>query len=377
MANLSGLELRSKITSGGKLVLSLEEARVPELAADEVVVRVEASPINPSDLGMLLGPADPSTFTAGGTAERPNATAGVPQSRLAAVAGRLDQAMLVGNEGAGVVVEAGAEARAWLGRRVATRTFGMYAQYRVAKMADCLLLPPGATSRQGASAFINPLTALGMVETLRREGHSALVHTAAASSLGHMLNRLCQADNIPLVNIVRSTEQVAILRGIGAKYVLDSTSPAFAAELTDAVAETNATLAFDAIGGGTLVATILTCMERAAGRTATSYNRYGSSTHKQVYIYGGLDLRPTELGRNFGMAWGVGGWLVTWFLQKIGSRDTQRLRERVAAELTTTFATHYTAEISLLEALAPAVIAAYNKRATGEKYLITPNAVAD
>jgi NADPH2:quinone reductase len=377
MANLSGLELRSKITSGGKLELSLEEVVVPEPAADEVVVRVEASPINPSDLGMLLGPADASTFTAGGTAQRPNATAAVPQPRLASVAGRLDQAMLVGNEGAGVVVEAGPEARAWLGRRVATRTFGMYAQYRVAKKADCLLLPPEATSRQGASAFINPLTALGMVETLRREGHSALVHTAAASSLGHMLNRLCHADNIPLVNIVRSAEQVAILRGIGAKYVLDSTSPTFAAELTEAVAETNATLAFDAIGGGTLVGTILTCMERAAGRKATSYNRYGSTTHKQVYIYGGLDLRPTELSRNFGMAWGVGGWLVTWFLQKIGSRDTQRLRERVAAELTTTFATHYTAEISLLEALAPAVIAAYNKRATGEKYLITPNAVAD
>jgi NADPH2:quinone reductase len=376
MANLSGLELRSKITSSGKLELSLEEAVAPEPAADEVVVRVEASPINPSDLGMLLGPADVTTFTAAGTSERRSASAVVPQPRLASVAGRLDQAMLVGNEGAGLVVGAGAEAQAWLGRRVATRTFGMYAQYRVAKMADCLLLPPGATSRQGASAFINPLTALGMLETLHREGHSALVHTAAASSLGQMLNRLCKADNIPLVNIVRSAEQVAILREIGAKYVLDSTSPTFAAELTDAVAETDATLAFDAIGGGPLVGTILSCMERAAARHATSYNRYGSTTHKQVYIYGGLDLRPTELGRNFGMAWGVGGWLMTWFLQKIGSRDTQRLRERVAAELTTTFATHYTAEISLLEALAPAVIAAYNKRATGEKYLITPNAVA-
>jgi NADPH2:quinone reductase len=273
------------------------------------------------------------------------------------------------------VVAAGAEAREWLGRRVATRTFGMYAQYRVARVADCLLLPPGATSRQGASAFINPLTALGMVETLRREGHTALVHTAAASSLGHMLNRLCKADNIPLVNIVRSAAQVEILRGVGARYVLDSTSPRFAAELTDAVAETNATLAFDAIGGGTLVATILTCMEKAASRQATGYNRYGSSTHKQVYIYGGLDTRPTELTRNFGLAWGVGGWLMTWFLQKIGSRDTQRLRERVAAELTTTFATHYTAEISLTEALSPAVIAAYNKRATGEKYLITPSPV--
>jgi len=377
MANLSGLELRSTITSGGKLELSLEEVVVPGPAADEVVVRVEATPINPSDLGMLLGPADASTFSAGGTPGRPSATAVVPQSRLASVAGRLDQAMLVGNEGAGVVIEAGAEAREWVGRRVATRTFGMYAQYRIARVADCLLLPPGATSRQGASAFINPLTALGMVETLRLEGHTAAVCTrAAASSLGHMLNRLCQADDIPLVNIVRSAEQVAILRGVGARYVLDSTSPGFAAELTDAIAATNATLAFDAIGGGTLVTTILTCMERAASRQATSYNRYGSSTHKQVYIYGGLDLRPTELTRNFGMAWGVGGWLMTWCLQKIGSRETQRLRERVAAELTTTFATHYTAEISLLEALAPAVIAAYNKRATGEKYLIVPNGVS-
>jgi NADPH2:quinone reductase len=376
MANLSGLELRSKITSGGTLELSLEEVVVPAPAADEVVIRVEAAPINPSDLGMLLGPADVSTFRAGGTPDRPTATAVVPPSRLTAVAGRLDQSMPVGNEGAGAVVEAGADARSWVGRRVATQTFGMYAQYRIARMAQCLLLPEGATAKQGASAFINPLTALGMVETMRREGHSALVHTAAASSLGHMLNRLCHADRIPLVNIVRNAQQVAILRGIGAQYVLDSTSSGFAGELTQAVAETNATLAFDAIGGGTLAGTILSCMERAAARKMTSYNRYGSSTHKQVYIYGGLDPGPTDLSRNFGMAWGVGGWLMTWFLQKIGSRDTQRLRERVAAELTTTFATHYTAEISLLEALSPAVIAAYNKRATGEKYLITPNQIA-
>jgi NADPH2:quinone reductase len=376
MAKLSGFELRSTITAGGKLVLSLEEVAVPEPAADEVVIRVEATPINPSDLGMLLGPADVATFQAGGTADRPTATANVPQARLGSVAGRLDQAMPVGNEGAGVVIDAGAEAREWVGRRVATRTFGMYAHYRVAKMSDCLLLPAGASSKQGASAFINPLTALGMIETLRREGHSALVHTAAASSLGHMLNRLCQADKIPLVNIVRSAEQVALLRGIGAQYVLDSTSPGFAGELTEALAETNATLAFDAIGGGKLVGTILSCMERAAARKLTSYNRYGSSTHKQVYIYGGLDVGPTELARNYGMAWGVGGWLVSWFLQKIGSRDAQRMRERVAAELTTTFATHYTGEISLTGALVPAVIAAYNKRATGEKYLITPNPAA-
>jgi NADPH:quinone reductase len=373
MANLSGLELRSKITSGGKLELWLAEALVPEPGVDEVVIRVEAAPINPSDLGMLLGPADVSTLQSGGTPARPTVTASVPQFRLAGVAGRLDQPLLVGNEGAGTVVDAGADAQGWIGRRVATRTLGMYAQYRIAKVADCLLLKDGTTAKQGASAFINPLTALGMIETMHREGHTALVHTAAASSLGQMLNRLCLADGIALVNIVRTSQQVALLRGIGAKYVLDSTNPAFAAELTNAVAETGATLAFDAIGGGTLAATILSCMESAAGRKATSYNRYGSSIHKQVYIYGSLDIGPTEINRNFGVAWGVGGWLVTWFLQKIGPHETQRLRERISAELTTTFATHYTAQISLPETLSPQVVTTYNKRATGEKYLIAPN----
>jgi NADPH2:quinone reductase len=280
---------------------------------------------------------------------------------------------LVGNEGAGVVVAAGAEASALLGRRVACLSPGMYAQYRVAKMSGCLLLPEGITSRQGAAAFVNPLTALGMTETMRREGHSALIHTAAASNLGQMLVRLCRKDGIALINIVRSSQQAAILRELGAQHVLDSTSATFAHDLTDLIAETNATLAFDAIGGGTLPGTILTCMERALLRKTTTYSRYGSPTPKQVYLYGALDTGPTEIHRNFGMAWSVGGWLMTWFYQKIGREAAQRLRERVAAELTTTFASHYTAEISLTEALAPNTIAAYNKRATGEKYLVVPN----
>jgi NADPH:quinone reductase len=373
MATTSGLELRSMITRDGRLELWLEEVSTPTPAADEVVLRVEATPINPSDLAMLLGPADVSTLRAGGTPERPTATASVPQSRLAGVAARLDQPMLVGNEGAGVVIDAGVDARELIGRVVAARAFGMYAQYRVAKLSDCLVLPQGTSPKAGASAFINPLTALGMIETMRREGHTALVHTAAASNLGQMLHRLCRAEGIPLVNIVRSASQVALLRELGAKYVLDSTTPAFADDLTDVIAATGATLGFDAIGGGTLAATILSCMEKAISRKLTAYNPYGSSVHKQVYIYGGLDLRPTELPRTFGMAWGVGGWLMPWYLQKIGQRDAQRLRERVAAELTTTFEAHYTAEISLSEALSPPVIAAYNKRATGEKYVITPN----
>lgn len=371
----SGLELRSKITRGGTLELWLEEVTTPDPAPDEVVLRVEATPINPSDLAMLLGPVDLSTLRAGGTPERPLTTGSVPQSRLALLAARLDQPMLAGNEGAGIVVDAGPEARGLIGRAVAARAPGMYAQYRVVKLSDCLVLPQGVPPKVGAAAFINPLTALGMIETMRREGHMALVHTAAASNLGQMLNRLCQAEGIALVNIVRSRDQAALLRELGAKYVLDSTTASFASDLTDAVAETGATLGFDAIGGGSMAATILSCMEKALSRKATAYNRYGSPVHKQVYIYGGLDMRPTDLPRNFGMAWGVGGWLMPWYLHKIGPRDAQRLHERVAAELTTTFASRYTAEISLSEALAPPIIAAYNKRATGEKYLITPNRV--
>jgi NADPH:quinone reductase len=241
VADVSGLELRSKITSGGELELWLEEVTTPELAADEVVIRVEASPINPSDLGVLLGPADLSTIRSGGTGDRPTATASIPPSRMAGVAGRLDESMLVGNEGAGVVVKAGADLQALIGRTLATRTLGMYAQYRVAKASECMVLPEGTTPKEGASAFINPLTALGMVETMRREGHTALVHTAAASNLGQMLNRVCLADGIALVNVVRNTKQAGILREIGAKHVLDSTTPTFVSDLTDALAETGAT----------------------------------------------------------------------------------------------------------------------------------------
>jgi NADPH2:quinone reductase len=369
------LQIRSLIRASGELELSLHDDPIPEPQAHEVVIRVEASPLNPSDLGLLFGAADMSTAKASGTAERPVVTATVPERVLPAMAARLDQSMPVGNEGAGVVVKAGSSpaAQALLGKTVAAIGGAMYSQYRCLAAAQCLELPDGTKPAEGASCFVNPLTSLSMVETMRMEGHKALVHTAAASNLGQMLNKICQKDGIALVNIVRKQEQEDLLRGLGAKYVCNATSPTFLEDLTQALVETGATLAFDATGGGKLAGQILGCMEAAINRTAKEYSRYGSTTHKQVYIYGGLDRSPTEFNRNFGMAWGIGGWLLTPFLQKIGPVEAQKLRERVASEIKTTFASKYTKVVSLPEALALAEIAVYGKQATGEKYLIDPN----
>jgi NADPH:quinone reductase-like Zn-dependent oxidoreductase len=371
----AGLQLRSLIKKSGELEISLLTVTTPEPTADEVVVRVEATPINPSDLGLLTGAADMTTAKASGTPEHPVITAKVPEAGMKAMAGRLDESMAVGNEGAGVVIKTGTSdaARALMGRTVAMIGGAMYTQYRCLKVNECLPLPAGTTPAEGASCFVNPLTALGMTETMRREGHKALVHTAAASNLGQMLNRICLKDGIPLVNIVRNTEQADILRKIGAKHVVESSSPGFTDDLTAALIETGATLAFDAIGGGRLAGQILTCMETAINKNAKVYSRYGSNVHKQIYIYGSLDPRPVELNRAFGMAWGVGGWLLFPFLMKIGPVDGKRLRERVVDELKTTFASHYTRIVSLQEALDLANIAVYAKRATGEKFLINPN----
>ncbi|MCW1990595.1 NADPH:quinone reductase-like Zn-dependent oxidoreductase [Bradyrhizobium diazoefficiens] len=371
----TGLQLRSLIKKSGELEISLLDVPPPEPAEDEVVVRVEAAPINPSDLGLLVGAADMSTAKLSGTRQAPVITAKVPDGAMRAMGARLDQSLPVGNEGAGVVIKTGSSdaAKALMGKTVAMIGGAMYSQYRTLKARDCQPLPDGTTAAEGASWFVNPLTALGMTETMRREGHKALVHTAAASNLGQMLNKICIKDGIPLVNIVRSKEQAEILNKIGAKYVVDSSVPSFLDDLTAALVETGATIAFDAIGGGKLAGDILNCMEIAINKTAKEYSRYGSSVHKQVYVYGALDIRPIELPRGFGMAWGVGGWLLTPFLQKIGPADIGRLRQRVVNELKTTFASHYTKVVSLPEALDPANIAVYAKRATGEKFLINPN----
>jgi len=371
----SGLQLRSLIKKSGELEISLVEVPTAEPSAEEVVVRVEATPINPSDLGLLIGAADMATAKASGSREAPVITAKVPDGGMRAMAGRLDQSMPVGNEGAGVVIKTGSSeaAKALLGKTVAMVGGAMYAQYRTIRASDCLVLPEGTLPAEAASCFVNPLTSLGMVETMRREGHKALVHTAAASNLGQMLNKICLKDGIALVNIVRSPGQADILRRIGAKYVVDSTSPTFMNDLTEALVETGATLAFDAIGGGKLAGQILTGMEIAANKNAKVYNRYGSTVHKQVYIYGMLDPGPTELTRSFGFAWGIGGWLLFPFLQKVGPAEAAKLRARVVAELKTTFASHYTQVVSLQEALQLSHLAIYARRATGEKYLINPN----
>jgi NADPH:quinone reductase len=378
-ADLPGeaLELRSLVTSGGTLELSLHEVPVPAPGANEVLVRVEAAPINPSDLGLLIAGADMTTATVAGTPERPVVTASVGEASLGALSARLGKSLPVGNEGAGTVVAAGSSsaAQALIGERVAIAGGAMYSQYRAVDASACLVLPEGATARDGASSFVNPMTALGMTETMRREGHSGLVHTAAASNLGQMLVKLCQKDGIPLVNIVRKPDQEELLKSLGATHVLNSTTPSFAADLVEALKATSATLAFDATGGGTLASQILNAMEQAASSTAATYSRYGSTVHKQVYIYGALDTSPTVLTRNFGMAWGIGGWLLTPFIQGAGAETFGRLRARVAAELTTTFASSYTREVSLAGMLNPDAFNAYVKRATGEKFLVTPQAL--
>ena len=371
----TGLQMLTLVKEGGTLEVSLINQPVPEPRDHEVLVKVLAAPINPSDLGLLFGAADMSSARAALAGGLPVVTADVPPPGMRAMAGRVGEAMPIGNEGSGIVIKAGGspEAQALIGKTVALLGGAMYAQYRCLPTQLCMVLPDGTAPRDGASCFVNPLTALGFTETMRREGHTALVHTAAASNLGQMLVKICTKDGIPLVNIVRNQAQVDLLKSIGAVHVCDSTAETFMDDLTGALVETGATIAFDAIGGGRLGGQILTCIEAAAVKRMKEYSRYGSDTFKQLYVYGALDMSPTTLNRNFGFQWAVSGWLLTPFLGKIGAAGTQALKDRVVAELTTTFASHYTSEISLEQALDLNTLAAYNKRATGEKYLIVPH----
>jgi NADPH:quinone reductase len=371
----TGLQLISLLKSSGELEVSLIDAPVPEPKENELLVRIDATPINPSDLALLFGPADITAAKLSGTPDRPVLTAQMPEAVMRAMAGRVDQPMPVGNEAGGVVVAAGSspEAQALIGKTVGIIGGAMFTQYRCVRVADCMVLPEGTTAAEGASCFVNPLTALAMTEVMKRENHTGLIHTAAASNLGQMLVKICLKDGIPLVNIVRSEAQAELLRGIGATYICDSTAPDFMDNLTAALVETGATIAFDAIGGGKLAGQILTCIEAAAVKRMKEYSRYGSDIFKQVYIYGALDTGPTTLNRNFGFSWAVNGFLLTPFLMQIGVEGNLRLRARVVAELKTTFASHYTSEVTLAEMLRPDIANVYNKRATGEKFLVCPN----
>ena len=374
MSDAQCTRLVSTVTEDGKLRLWLQRLPLPPLADDEVLIRVEAAPINPSDQAVMFAFADLSTGRAAGTPEDPVFEADIPEAMLRMQKARVGKNLPLGNEGAGTVIDAGASARQLIGKTVATMAGGMFADLRVVKARDCLPVPDGVTAREAASSVVNPMTALSMVDVMRRENHKALVHTAAASNLGRMLNRICAEDGVALINIVRKPEQAELLRELGAEHVLNSSEPDFLPKLIDAVAATGATLAFDAIGGGTLASQILTAMEAALSRDASQYSIYGSTTHKQVYIYGGLDRSPTVLTRGYGMAWGVGGFLLPNHLARIGQEATMAMFGRVMAGLKTTFASQYAREVSLAEALSPDAIASYSRQATGNKFLVVPNA---
>jgi NADPH2:quinone reductase len=367
-------QIRSEVTKEGKLLIYVESTGMPEPKEDEVLIRIEASPINPSDLGLLIGPADVSSMSVSGEGENAVVTMDIPEGLLRMLETRLDQSLPVGNEGGGVVVKAGSkDLQDLVGKTVGVAGGSMYSQYRCVNAASCFVMHEGVTSAESASCFVNPLTALGMVETMRLENHSALVHTAAASNLGQMLIKICLDEDVPLVNIVRKEEHVDMLNSLGAKFVCNSSKDTFIQDLVNALVETGATIGFDATGGGKLAGQILTAMEVAANQTATDYNRYGSNTFKQVYIYGGLDRSPTTLNRAFGFSWSLGGWLLTPFIGRIGPERFEELKQKVADEIKTTFASHYTKEISLEEVLQPDNINVYSKQATGEKYLVNPN----
>jgi NADPH2:quinone reductase len=377
MSEQTSKEIRSKVTADGNIEISIATTEIPTPSDNEVLIKVEASPINPSDLGLLISfAADLTTLSVLGSGDGTVATMKIHPVMMGAMKPRLDQSMPVGNEGSGVIVDAGANAKALIGKTVGVAGGSMYSQYRCVPASSCLVMDDSTTSAEAASSFVNPLTALAFVETMKMENHSAIVNTAAASNLGQMLVKICKDDSVPLVNIVRKPEQVAVLKDLGAEHICNTSDPDFMKNLVAALIATGATLAFDATGGGNegkLPGQILAAMEIAANKTAKEYSRYGSDTYKQVYIYGGLDQSPTILNRSFGMQWGLGGWLLTPMIGRIGMERFQQMRERVAKEIKTTFASQYTQEISFEEMLQPDIIKAYAKQATGEKFLVNPH----
>ena len=377
MSNHSSREIRSTVTSEGTLELSIANQERPVPGDNEVLIKVEAAPINPSDLALLISfAANLDTLSVNGSGDETVASMELHPAMMSALKPRMGDSLPVGNEGGGVVVDAGSNAEHLIGKTVGAAGGAMYSEYRCLPAQSCLVMNDGTTPTEAASSFVNPLTALAFVETMRLENHSAILNTAAASNLGQMLVKICQEDEVPLINVVRKPEQVEVLKKLGAEYICDTSADSFMTDLVDALVATGATLGFDATGGGNdgkLPGQILAAMEIAANKNATEYSRYGSDVYKQVYIYGGLDMSPTVLNRSFGLQWGLGGWLLTPMIGRIGMERFQQMRERVARDINTTFASHYTQEISLVEMMQPEIIRGYAKQATGEKYLVNPH----
>jgi len=376
MSANSSKEIRSMVTNEGNIEISIANVDMPIPGDDEVLIEVHAAPINPSDLGLLLSfAADLSTINVSGSGDETITSMKIHPALMGAMKPRIDQSMPVGNEGSGVVVDAGTNAKEFIGKTVGLAGGAMYSQYRCVPAANCLVMEEGTSPAEAASSFVNPLTALAFIETMKMENHTAIVHTAAASNLGQMLVKICKDDDIPLVNIVRKQEQVDLLKDIGAEHICNTSDPDFMESLVSALVATGATLGFDATGGGNngeLPGQILAAMEVAANKMAKEYSRYGSDTYKQVYIYGGLDQSPTILKRSYGMSWGLGGWLLTPMIGRIGMEKFQAMRARVAKEIKTTFASTYANEVSFEEMLQPETIKSYAKQATGQKYLVNP-----
>ena len=377
MERQTSKEMRSKVTKEGYMEISIIETQIPKPKGNEVLIKIEAAPINPSDLGRLLShAADLSDINTMEGNQPTLIKIKLKEKLISPLKPRLDQSLSLGNEGAGVVVDAGPEAKEMIGKTVGLAGGGMYCQYRCMPANNCLLMDDQTSPEEAASSFVNPMTALGFIETMKLEGHEALIHTAASSNLGQMLIKICKTDSVPLINIVRNSSQIELLKNVGANFVCSTSDKSFEEDLFTSIKETGATLAFDATGGGNegkLAGQILSAMERAILSSSKEYKIYGSDTHKQVYIYGGLDRSPTILNRSYGMSWSIGGWLLMPMINKFGMEKFQKMRERVAREIKTTFASKYHKHISLEQALQPDIIRAYAAQSTGKKYLITPH----
>lgn len=368
-------QLFTSVTEDHELVLSVEPLTVPEPGPDEVVVAIQAAPINPSDLGLLVGPADLSTARRGEVGGHPALIADVHPTLRRLAAARAGKKLPVGNEGAGLVVAAGASvgAQALLGRTVTAVGGAMYRTHRVLHSRAVLPLPEGAAAAEGASLFVNPMTVQAFLATMQQEGHTAIVHTAAASNLGQMLAKLCRKENVPLVAIVRRESQRAILAELGVPHIVDSSTETFFEDLVRAIAAAEATLCFDAIGGGDMANTVLIAMEAALRSRGAESSIYGTPVHKQVYQYGRLDFGPTRLTGSYGMYWGVGGWLLTPRLKELGSKRTMQMRQYAIEERNGIFASQYARTVGLDDLLDPETAQAINRKSTGGKVLIDPS----